>query len=234
MAVRSVISHGCARDRFDRMHRITDPAILYFGTPVVLVSTLNSDGTPNLAPMSSAWWLGHHAMLGLAGTSMTTQNLLRERECVLNLPDVAMVEHVDRIAKTTGSSPVPEGKLKRGYRHVADKFGLAELSAIPSDLVRAPRVAECPIQLEATLVEAHPFGGFAQALEVRVEHVHAEEDVLAAPNRIDPDEWRPLIMSFQRFYGLTSEQAGSSRLAEIPEESYRRNARQPAGATRSQ
>jgi flavin reductase (DIM6/NTAB) family NADH-FMN oxidoreductase RutF len=179
------------------MHRIADPAILYFGTPVVLISTLNSDGTPNLAPMSSAWWLGHHAMLGLAGSSMTTQNLLRERECVLNLPDVA------------------------------------KLSAIPSDLVRPPRVAQCPIQLEATLVEAHPFGGFAQALEVRVERVHAEEDVLATPNRIDPDEWRPLIMSFQRFYGLTREQAGSSRLAEIPEESYRRNGRPPVGATRS-
>ena len=75
--------------------------------------------------------------------------------------------------------------------------------------------------------------GFAQALEVRVERVHAEEDVLATPNRIDPDEWRPLIMSFQRFYGLTGEQAGGSRLAEIPEESYRRNGRPPVGATRS-
>ena len=50
---------------------------------------------------------------------------------------------------------------------------------------------------------------------------------------IDPDEWRPLIMSFQRFYGLTGEQAGGSRLAEIPEESYRRNGRPPVGATRS-
>jgi len=199
----------------------------------VLVSTLNADGTPNLAPMSSAWWLGHHAMLGLAGSSMTTENLLRERECVLNLPDVTMVEHVDRIARTTGSSPVSEGKVRRGYRHVADKFGLAELSAIPSDLVRPPRVAQCPIQLEATLVDAHPFGGLAQALEVCIERVHAEEQVLATPNRIDPDEWRPLIMSFQRFYGLTGEQAGSSRLAEIPEESYRRNGRQLAGVAQS-
>ncbi|MGI8308307.1 hypothetical protein [Saccharopolyspora hattusasensis] len=31
------------------------PSILYFGTPVVLLSTENSDGTANLAPMSSAW-----------------------------------------------------------------------------------------------------------------------------------------------------------------------------------
>jgi hypothetical protein len=81
------------------------------------------------------------------------------------------------------------------------------------------------------LVDANSFGGFAHALEVRIERVHAEEDVLATPNRIDPDEWRPLIMSFQRFYGLSGEQAGRSRLAEIPEESYRRSGRQMTGAT---
>ncbi len=40
------------------MHRVIDPSILYFGTPVVLVSSLNEDGSPNVAPMSSAWWLG--------------------------------------------------------------------------------------------------------------------------------------------------------------------------------
>src|SRR6202000_1648848 len=104
------------------MHTTTDPAILYFGPPVVLISTLNPDGTPNLAPMSSAWWLGHRAMLGLAGSSRTTENLRRTVECALNLPDASMVGHVDRIARTTGSDPVPARKLARGYRHVADKF----------------------------------------------------------------------------------------------------------------
>ncbi len=35
-------------------HVTITPSILYFGTPVVLISTENLDGTPNLAPMSSA------------------------------------------------------------------------------------------------------------------------------------------------------------------------------------
>lgn len=204
------------------MHHVTEPAILYFGTPVVLVSTLNPDGTPNLAPMSSAWWLGHRAMLGLASSSRTTANLHREGECVLNLPDAGMVAHVDRIAKTTGSSPVPEAKLARGYRHVADKFACAGLTAVPSDTVAPPRAAECPLQLEATLVRSHRFAGSACALEVQVERIHADERILAEPDRIDPDAWRPLIMSFQRFYGLADGEAGPSRLAEIPEELYRR------------
>jgi flavin reductase (DIM6/NTAB) family NADH-FMN oxidoreductase RutF len=216
------ISQRACPGRLKGMHQVTDPAILYFGTPVVLVSTLNPDGTPNLSPMSSAWWLGHRAMLGLANVSQTTINLRREGECVLNLPSAGMVGHVDRIAKTTGTDPVPEGKLARGYRHVVDKFGCAGLTAIPSDAVAAPRVAECPVQMEATLVRCHAFDAFACAFEVAVERIHADEDILAEPDRIDPDAWRPLIMSFQRFYGLADEQVGASRLAEIPEHLYRR------------
>src|SRR5579875_602357 len=62
----------------------TNPAILYFGTPVVLVSSLNADGSANLAPMSSAWWLGWRCMLGFGARSATPQNILRTGECVLN------------------------------------------------------------------------------------------------------------------------------------------------------
>jgi flavin reductase (DIM6/NTAB) family NADH-FMN oxidoreductase RutF len=204
------------------MHAITDPPILYFGTPVVLISTENPDGTPNLAPMSSAWWLGHSCLLGLATSSQTTQNLGRTGECVLNLPSAELVGHVDRLARTTASAPVPERKLARGYRHVADKFGTAGLTPIPSGLVTPPRVAECPVQMEATVAATHPLEpGFAVALEVSIQRVYADEEILAAPDRIDPDAWRPLIMSFQHFYGLAPDKLQHSALAEIPESLYR-------------
>jgi flavin reductase (DIM6/NTAB) family NADH-FMN oxidoreductase RutF len=45
--------------------RTIEPAILYFGTPVVLIGSTNEDGSSNLAPMSSAWWVGWRCMLGL-------------------------------------------------------------------------------------------------------------------------------------------------------------------------
>ncbi|MFZ2104019.1 MAG: flavin reductase [Roseiarcus sp.] len=92
------------------MHVTSEPGILYFGTPVVLISTANEDGSYNLAPMSSAFWLGWRCLLGLAGTSKTTQNIMRTGECVLNLPSVDNVAAVNLLARTTGSNPVPEGK----------------------------------------------------------------------------------------------------------------------------
>src|SRR5262249_3999026 len=92
------------------MHVVTDPAILYFGTPVVLISTLNEDGSANLAPMSSCWWLRQTAMLGLDPTSQTTINLLRTGQCVLNLPSAGQAAHVNCLALTTGTPAVPPHK----------------------------------------------------------------------------------------------------------------------------
>ena len=141
--------------RRQTQHTVVDPAILYFGTPVVLVSSMNPDDTPNLAPMSSAWWLGRSCMLGFGARSHTPTNILRTGECVLNLPSVDQVAAVNRLARTTGSNPVPPHKVAMGYRHEADRFGVANLTEIPSDLVAPPRVAECPVHLETVLEGTH-------------------------------------------------------------------------------
>lgn len=210
-------------------HVSVELPILYLGTPVVLISTKNPDGSDNIAPMSSAWWLGWRCMLGLASYSQTTQNLLRTGECVLNLPSVAEVGAVDRLARLTGSNPVPEGKLSKGYRHEARKFEAAGLTPIASETVAPPRARECPVQMEAVLAERHgigedsPWKGGLTAIEVRIQRVHVAPAILMEgdDDRIDPDKWRPLIMSFQKFYGLSDQQVHPSRLSEIPEGAYR-------------
>lgn len=211
------------------MHTIIDPAILYFGTPVVLVSSENPDGSANLAPMSSAWWLGHTCVLGLGARSHTPANIIRTGECVLNLPSVREVAAVDRLALTTGSDPVPSYKEVRGYRHAKNKFEVAGLTPLASDLVAPPRVGECAVHLEAVLEGVHPLEerdaerrGKLVALEVRIVRVHVDPAIRMAghEDRIDPVLWRPLIMSFQRFFGLSGE-VHASRLAQIPESAYR-------------
>ncbi len=212
------------------MHVVSEPAILYFGTPVVLIGTTNEDGSYNLAPMSSAFWLGWRCILGLGSLSKTPANLIRTGECVLNLPSADLVDTVNRIAKTTGSDPVPPHKLHKGYRFERDKFGLSGFTADPGDIVAAPRVRECPVQLEARLEAVHGVGandpsvkGAISLFEVRIVRVHLDPAILmdGEPDRIDPDKWRPLIMSFQEFYGLAPGKLRPSTLAEIPEQLYR-------------
>jgi flavin reductase (DIM6/NTAB) family NADH-FMN oxidoreductase RutF len=168
-------------------------------------------------------------MLGLGARAKTAQNLLRTRECVLNLPSDALAGAVDKLALTTGSDPVPPRKVSRGYFHVADKFTRAGLTPVPSETVSPPRVAECPVAMEAVVEAVHPVAdedssqrGGIVAIEVRIQRVfvHDEIRVPGSPDRIDPDAWRPLIMSFQKLYGLGS-QVHPSTLARIPERLYR-------------
>jgi flavin reductase (DIM6/NTAB) family NADH-FMN oxidoreductase RutF len=91
-------------------HLSVEPAILYLGTPVVLVSSINEDGSPNLAPMSSAFWLGWRCMLGFEAVSKTPKNIVRTGECVLNLPSMDQVDAINRLSMVTGSNPVPPAR----------------------------------------------------------------------------------------------------------------------------
>jgi flavin reductase (DIM6/NTAB) family NADH-FMN oxidoreductase RutF len=186
------------------MHVVPGLKVLYFGTPVVLVSSRNEDGSANLAPMSSAWWLGSSGLLGLANAAQTTANLMRERECVLNLPSSGMVDAVDRLALTTGKPTVADYRVKQGYRYEPEKFAVARLTEQASELVRPPRAAECPIQLECRVVAAYPLVSAENvtAFEVEVLRAHVEADlVIPGTHYVDPLGWDPLIMKFCEFFG---------------------------------
>lgn len=118
----------------------------------------------------------------------------------------------------------------RGYRYERDKFGVAGLTRVASETVAAPRVLECPVQLEAIVESTHDLAqgderlrGRTIIFEVRVQRVHLEESILMSgeQNRVDPNRWRPLIMSFQNFYGLEPRALHESTLARISESLYR-------------
>ena len=200
------------------VHKTIEPTILYFGTPVALISTVNPDGSSNLAPMSSAWWLGWSCMLGLGQMGQTSDNLIRTRECVINLPSEDLVTQVDRLALTTGKNPVPEKKRQWGYRHEPNKFDIAGFRPMKSESVAPPRVLECPVQMEGVVHDFRPFGKNVNAnmFEIHIVRLHVDEKLLMGGGsrpHIDPLRWRPLIMSFCRFFGLDRE-IHPSRLAE--------------------
>ena len=148
------ITFASARQTHRPAHVRTDPAILYFGTRVVLVSTLNPDGSANLAPISSVFWLGHSATIGISQRSRSGTSLAVTGEAVLALPSVDQVGAVNRLALTTGVEDVPEHRAAMGYVHVADKYAHAGLTPVPSDTVLPPRPAECPIAMECVVREA--------------------------------------------------------------------------------
>ncbi|QRP47840.1 flavin reductase family protein [Amycolatopsis sp. FDAARGOS 1241] len=123
-------------------HLSIKPSVLYFGTPVALLTTENADGSANITPMSSFWALGEAVVLRLSRSSLGARNLVQRPELVINLPGPELGERVERPAPLTGADPVPAHKRAK-FRYEADKFGAAGLRPAPAEVVRPPRVAGC-------------------------------------------------------------------------------------------
>lgn len=197
-------------------HCVIAPKILYFGTPVVLLTSVNADGSANLAPMSSAWALGQTVVLGIGVEGQSARNLRARHDLVINLPSPDLWPQVERLASLTGRQPVPESK--RGtFRYEPDKFAAAGLTPQPAELVQAPRVAECPLQFEARAARVRTdAGGEFVIVEARVLRVHAAPElVVPGTQHVAPEEWSPLLYNFRHYFGLGAE-LGHSFRSETP------------------
>jgi flavin reductase (DIM6/NTAB) family NADH-FMN oxidoreductase RutF len=211
-----------AQRRKTREHkfRTIEPKILYFGSPVALISSLNEDGTTDLAPISSFWALGWTLTLGLLAETKTADNVARHRECVVNIPSPEMWKSVERLAPLTGKNPVPELKTKQ-FRFEPRKFEAARLTPLASEQVRPMRAKECPVHLEARVTAVHPLGGDrlnqlggGVAAEVEVLRVHVADDYVLRDHYIDPAKWSPLIYNFRHYFRLADHELGKTFRAE--------------------
>jgi flavin reductase (DIM6/NTAB) family NADH-FMN oxidoreductase RutF len=201
--------------------RTIEPKILYFGTPVALISSLNEDGETNLAPISSFWTLGWTILLGLLDETKTADNLRRHAECVVNLPAPEMWPQVEKLAPLTGKNPVPELK-KNQFHFENEKFDAAGLTPMASEVVKPARAAECPVHMEARVRAMHDLGGErldqlggGVAAEVEVVRVHVASDLVVKDRYIDAEKWSPLIYNFRHYYRLADTELGKTFRAEV-------------------
>jgi flavin reductase (DIM6/NTAB) family NADH-FMN oxidoreductase RutF len=188
------------------------PKVYYYGTPVVLISTLNEDSTTNLAPISSTWALGNVLVIGLGMGGKSLENLQRHAECVLNVPDPNLWRHVEALAPLTGKKEIPAYK-KGTFRYEKDKFGASDLTPLESVHVQPQRVSECPIQIEAKVMNIRipEYNPVFAIVEVEVLHCHAHSRIVLDDSHIDPQEWSPLIYNFRHYFGLGEEIGKSFR-----------------------
>jgi len=192
--------------------RTIEPKILYFGTPAALISSLNEDGTTNLAPMS--------LVLGVLDETKTAENLARHPECVVNIPSPELWKNVEELAPLTGKNPVPEAKAKQ-FCFEPHKFKSAGLRPLASDLVRPARARECPVQMEACVQGLHRISGAKLedlgegiAAEVEIVRVYEASDFVLGDRYIDPARWSPLIYNFRHYFRLAERELGKTFRAE--------------------
>jgi flavin reductase domain protein FMN-binding len=176
------------------------PTMFYYGFPVVLLTTTDKNGNADVTPISSTFTLGANAVIALVKLNKAYHNVMEVPEVVFNLPTAAMWEKVEAIAPYTAQNPVPPQKMGK-YTYTDDKFSIVGFTQLPSEKVRPPRIAECPIQAEAKVKNVNDRDAYV-LVELEFVQVHAEDHLVMEDNKINPLEWEPLIYNFKHYYGL--------------------------------
>ena len=176
------------------------PTMFYYGFPVVLLTTTDKDGNADVTPISSTFTLGANAVIALVKLNKAYHNVMEVPEVVFNLPTAAMWEKVEAIAPYTAQNPVPPQKMGK-YTYTDDKFSIVGFTQLPSEKVRPPRIAECPMQAEAIVKQVNDRDTYA-IVELEIVQVHAEDYLVMEGDKINPLEWEPLIYNFKHYYGL--------------------------------
>ncbi|WP_223070169.1 flavin reductase family protein [Paenibacillus caui] len=183
---------------------VIKPKVLYYGTPVLLLNTLNEDGTTNISPISSSWALGDCIVLGIGLGGKAMDNLQRHPECVINIPDPSLWESVEQLAPYTGKNPVPDYKKEMGYTYEKDKYAISGLTPAESNIVKPARILECPLQIESSVknIRIPEHSPDFAIVETQAVLVHAHKEMILEENHIDPTKWSPLIYNFRHYFGL--------------------------------
>lgn len=152
--------------------------------PICFASTVDSKGNVNLSPYSffNVFSARPPVMIFSPArrvrnntTKHTLENVLETKEVVINIVSFEMVQ---QMSLTSTEYPKEVNEFK--------KAGFTELA---SEVVKAPRVKEAPVQFECKVKDVVPLGtegGAGNLVICEVVRLHINETILDANGRIDP------------------------------------------------
>lgn len=157
--------------------------------PIAVVSTVNEDGTSNIAPFSfftvvsaNPMIIGFSPMIRSSDGEQkdTLKNILRQKEFVVNFVTQHNYEKVNLC-----STELPHGE---------SEFDFAKLTELDSEVVAPKRMKESPIHFECKLRDTLSYGdvlGTGTFVTGEVIRVHVEDELLDE-GRINQDKYAPI------------------------------------------
>ena len=152
--------------------------------PIAWVSTLNEDGSANLAPFSffsgvgsdpptCLFCVGRKGRVEIGSKKDTWANVERTGEYVIHVVPDALAARMNLTSKE--------------YPHGFDEFQVAGLLKLPSERVAPPRLAEAPVAMECRLLQLHEVGEPGDGTAVIIGEIlfwHVHDDVVVG-GRLD-------------------------------------------------
>ena len=149
--------------------------------PIAFVSTISRASVINAAPFSFFNVLSHiPPLIGISiskiyktGTNKDTlTNIVEGRDFVINIVNNDIVRAQDLCSNA--------------YPPEVDELALSGLTAVPSKIVRAPRVEESPVNFECALTQVMPLDDSPYTLVIgRIVYMHVRADLLQPRGNID-------------------------------------------------
>ena len=157
--------------------------------PIAWVSTISREGHANLAPFSFFTAVSHappmmSISVGEANNVQkhTTRNILETQGYVIHVVVNGMEE---QMSICSGNFP-----------EEVSEFDEAGLETVPSDLVGAPRIANCPVAMEcqfrSVITNGSEPGERTNLIIGEVVRWHISEDVMSDDKYIDPVKLSPV------------------------------------------
>ncbi len=151
--------------------------------PICFASTIDKLGNVNLSPFSYFNIFSVNPPICVFSPSRrvrdntqkhTLQNIVEVPEVVINIVNYAMVQQT-----SLASTEYPKG---------TNEFKKAGFTELKSNLIKPPRVAEAPVQLECVVNDILPLGdknGAGNLILAEVKLIHVQESVLNESGQID-------------------------------------------------
>ncbi len=175
-------NHGLAHDPFKSC---------VVPRPIGWISTLGADGVPNLAPFSQFQNLTFDPPYVMFAANQTTDG--RRKDSVVNAEQSGefvynMVTYDLREPMNLSAQQVPPE---------VDEFKLAGVRKAPSKLVKAPRVAESPVNFECRYHQTIrlPGNGMMGSVDIvigQVIGIHIEDEFIQPDGKLNILKLRPL------------------------------------------
>jgi len=156
---------------------------LIYPTPTWVVGTYDKDGKANA--MTIAWGgiccsQPPCVAVSLRKATYSYGNIVQRKAFTVSVPSVAYAKQADYFGIASGRD--------------VDKFAVAGLTPIRSELVDAPYVKEFPMVLECKLLKTVEIGLHTQFIG-EIADVKADEDVLGPDGMPDMNKVRPFVFA---------------------------------------
>lgn len=161
-------------------------------SPAALITSVDDVGKPNIITLAEVFNISVNrpVIAGIAIRPATYSHSLIQKsgEFVINLTTSGIVEKVDRCGRISGRS---------GF----DKFKEFGLTPVPPKFVKAPLIAECPVNIECRVISIQRIGDHDLILG-EVVAVHADDDLLDAQGKLMTEKLDLLVYVSGHYWSL--------------------------------